>query len=159
MTHHLLCQNLLLFSKLTWNVIFPLTRLHCHVLWETLDQSVQLYFNHSPPDLRRLPPHPQQLQCSGGVSEEKISVRGDEWSWILVSWSLHQHWLSPLLWRPPDHPQLCGKCWSIMMSPGYQISNSASSSKFHHMALLVALVSCSPNFHHLLALLEALVLL
>ena len=46
---------------------------------------------------------------------------------------------------------------------GYQKSDSASSSKFHHLALfalLVALVSCSSNFHHLplLALLVALVL-
>ena len=43
---------------------------------------------------------------------------------------------------------------------GYQISDSASSSKFHHLALLVALVSHNSNFHHwpLLALLVALVL-
>ena len=43
---------------------------------------------------------------------------------------------------------------------GYQTSNSASSSKFHHLALLVALVLCSSNFHHLplLPLLVALVL-
>ena len=41
-----------------------------------------------------------------------------------------------------------------------QKSDSASSSKFHHLALLVALVSHSSNFHHwpLLALLVALVL-
>ena len=48
------------------------------------------------------------------------------------------------------------------MMPGCQTSNSASSSKFHHLALLallVALVSQSSNFHHwpLLALLVALV--
>ena len=46
---------------------------------------------------------------------------------------------------------------------GYGTSHSASSSTFHHLALLVllvALVSCSSNFHHwpLLALLVALVL-
>ena len=54
-----------------------------------------------------------------------------------------------------------------MILPGYQTSDSASSSKFHHLALLallallVALVSRSSNFHHwpLLALLVALVLL
>ena len=50
-----------------------------------------------------------------------------------------------------------------MIILGYQTSNSASSSKFHHLAklaLLVALVSHSSNFHHwpLLALLVALVL-
>ena len=31
---------------------------------------------------------------------------------------------------------------------GCQTSNSASSSKFHHLTLLVALVSHSSNFHH-----------
>ena len=43
---------------------------------------------------------------------------------------------------------------------GCQTSDSASSSKFHHLALLVALVSRSPNFHHwpLLALLMAMAL-
>ena len=50
-----------------------------------------------------------------------------------------------------------------MISPGYQTSDSASSSKFHHLALvalLLALVSCSSKCHHLplLALLVALVL-
>ena len=42
----------------------------------------------------------------------------------------------------------------------YQTINSASSSNFHHLALLVALVSHSSNFHQwpLLALLVALVL-
>ena len=47
-----------------------------------------------------------------------------------------------------------------MILPGYQTSDSASSSKFHHLALLVALVSHSLNFHHwpLLALLVELVL-
>ena len=50
--------------------------------------------------------------------------------------------------------------WSYL---GWQTSDSASSSKFHHLALLallVALVSSSSNFHHwpLLALLVALVL-
>ena len=49
-----------------------------------------------------------------------------------------------------------------MILPGYQTSDSASSSKFHHLALLallVALVSHSSNFHHwpLLALLVVLV--
>ena len=34
------------------------------------------------------------------------------------------------------------------LSLGYQTSKSASSSKFHHFALLVALVSHSSNFHH-----------
>ena len=40
---------------------------------------------------------------------------------------------------------------------GYQTSDSASSSKFHYLALLVALVSYSSNFQHwlLLALLVA----
>ena len=48
-----------------------------------------------------------------------------------------------------------------MILPGYQISHSANSSKFHHLALLVALVSHSSNFHHwsLLALLVMLVVL
>ena len=47
--------------------------------------------------------------------------------------------------------------WSYL---GCQNSDSASSSNFHHLALLVALVSHSSNFHHwpLLALLVALVL-
>ena len=47
-----------------------------------------------------------------------------------------------------------------MMLPGYQTSDSTSSSKFHHLALLVALVLPSSNFHHwpLLALLVTLVL-
>ena len=50
-----------------------------------------------------------------------------------------------------------------MILPGYQTCNSASSSNFHHLALLallVALVSHSSNFHHwpLLALLMVLVL-
>ena len=31
---------------------------------------------------------------------------------------------------------------------GYRTGDSASNSKFHHMALLVALVSCSSNCHH-----------
>ena len=46
--------------------------------------------------------------------------------------------------------------WSYI---GCQNSDSASSSKFHHLALLVVLVSHSSNFHHwhLLALLVALV--
>ena len=35
-----------------------------------------------------------------------------------------------------------------MILPGYQSSDSASSSKFHHLALLVALVLHSSNFHH-----------
>ena len=41
---------------------------------------------------------------------------------------------------------------------GYQTRDSASSSKFHHLALLVVLVSHSSNFHHwpLLALLVVL---
>ena len=47
-----------------------------------------------------------------------------------------------------------------MILPGCQDSDSASSSKIHHFALLMALVSHSPNFHHwpLLALFVALVL-
>ena len=47
-----------------------------------------------------------------------------------------------------------------MILPEYQTSNSAHSSKFHHLALLVALVLCSSNFYHcpLLTLLVALVL-
>ena len=47
-----------------------------------------------------------------------------------------------------------------MISPGYQTSDSVSSLKLNHIALLVALVSCSSNFHHwlLLALLVELVL-
>ena len=46
--------------------------------------------------------------------------------------------------------------WSYL---GCQKSNSVSSSKFHHLALLVAQVSRSSNFHHwpLLALLVVLV--
>ena len=59
------------------------------------------------------------------------------------------------------------KNWFIifltMILPEYQTSDSPSSSKFHHLALLtllVALVSRSSNFHHwpLLALLVVLVL-
>ena len=44
---------------------------------------------------------------------------------------------------------------SPMILPGYQTSDSASSSKYHHLSLLVALVSHCSNFHHwpLLALL------
>ena len=47
-----------------------------------------------------------------------------------------------------------------MILPGCQTINSASSSKFYHLALLVVLVSCSSNFQHwpLLALFVALVL-
>ena len=47
-----------------------------------------------------------------------------------------------------------------MILPGYQNSDSASSSKFHHLALLVALVSHSSNFHNwpLLALFMVLML-
>ena len=50
----------------------------------------------------------------------------------------------------------------MMILPEYQTSDSASSSKFHYLALLallVVLVSFSSNFHHwpLLALLVALV--
>ena len=46
-----------------------------------------------------------------------------------------------------------------MILPGYQIINSACSSKFRHLALLVVLVSPILNFHHwpLLALLVVLV--
>ena len=57
-----------------------------------------------------------------------------------------------------------GKCESDpMILPGCQTSNSASSTNFHHLALLallVALVSHILNFHHwpLLALLVVLVL-
>ena len=59
--------------------------------------------------------------------------------------------------------QVSGWCWSLLCNdllPGCQTSDSASSSKFHHLALLVVLVSHSSNFHHwpLLALLVALVL-
>ena len=46
---------------------------------------------------------------------------------------------------------------SAMILPGYQTSDSASSSKFHNFDLLVALASHSSNFHHL-ALLVVLVL-
>ena len=61
------------------------------------------------------------------------------------------------LYYNTDHPVYL---LQSMILPGYQTSDSASSSKFHHLALLVALVSCSSNFHHwpLLALLVALVL-
>ena len=47
-----------------------------------------------------------------------------------------------------------------MILPGYQTSDSASSSKFHHLDFLVALVSQNSNFHYwpLLALLVALAL-
>ena len=53
------------------------------------------------------------------------------------------------------------KCASLNdLTSGCQTSDSASSSKFHHFALLVAPVSHSSNFHHwpLLALLVALLL-
>ena len=47
-----------------------------------------------------------------------------------------------------------------MILPGYQTSDSASSDKFQHLALLVVLVSCSSNFYHwpLLPLFVALML-
>ena len=47
-----------------------------------------------------------------------------------------------------------------MILPGCQTSYSASSSKFHHLAFLMALVSCSSNFLNwpLLALFVVLVL-
>ena len=50
--------------------------------------------------------------------------------------------------------------WGNDLTLGCQTSHSASSSNFHHWALLVALVSHSSNFHHwpLLALLVALML-
>ena len=47
--------------------------------------------------------------------------------------------------------------FQAMILPGCQTSNSASSSKFHFLVLLVALVSHSSNFHHW-PLLVALVL-
>ena len=40
----------------------------------------------------------------------------------------------------------CLQCNDLTL--GYQNSDSASSSKFHHMALLEVLVLHSSNFHH-----------
>ena len=65
-------------------------------------------------------------------------------------------------WCEPAYVQTdsdweCLVQWSYL---GYQTRYLASSSKFHHLALLMALVSYSSNFHHwpLLVLLVALVL-
>ena len=60
-------------------------------------------------------------------------------------------------WQESLIQTVCSHQWSYL---GCQNTDSASSSKFHHLAflaLLVALVSHSSNFHHL-ALLVALVL-
>ena len=44
--------------------------------------------------------------------------------------------------------QLLSSTLNAMILPGYQTSDSASTSKFHHMALLVVLVSHASNFHY-----------
>ena len=80
---------------------------------------------------------------------------------ILILWGgcSSEKW-SKNIWQERSSEDVL--CWVRINDHiiGCQTSDSGSNSKFHHLALLVALVSHSSNFHHwpLLALLVALVL-
>ena len=118
----------------------------------------------------------KHLSTHSPASSKTSSIFSPGISWEIFSWNMKiihnlENSFQNLTFR---HSCLYSiLCWSSLLvsgltlssdhNIGYQTSNSVSSLKFHHfalLALLMALVSCSSNFHHwhLLALLLALVL-